>query len=433
MMKKIAEVSEQLKAYIEEKSGLKAQYTVSETKTREITMEDGEFTLFRTLFDQSVDIKVIKDNRVGSASINKTDDDSLHTALDTAISSAESGTEDECFDIAPGMESAEFKIGVLEPDIDQLMQRAKELSEDIKKRHPKVKVMQMILSHVRDHSIYRNTNGSMDEVDKGYYEVYVEFAGNDGTNSTGIAGSAVDIVSLDRPLIELGSFDRDLQDAENSLCPVTVDGKFEGEVIFAPNCAMRMIYYALTNFAGDATVLDQTGLWLGKLGEKVVSEKLTIGMKPWDERIINHEVHTEDGFRSEDYTVIDKGVLKSYQTSLYTANKRRVDRAKNSGFDIVIEGGDTPYADMVKNMKRGLIVGAVSGGMPSGNGELSGVAKNSFYVENGEIKGAVMETMINCNLADMLNNVVAISQEVLCDGGMVMPYIGVDKVVISGK
>ena len=162
-------------------------------------------------------------------------------------------------------------------------------------------------------------------------------------------------------------------------------------------------------------------------------KKLSIGMKPWDERIIDHEIHTSDGFRSEDFMVIEKGVLKSYLASLYAANKCDVPRAKNSGFDLVIEPGDTAYEDMVKNVKRGLIVGAVSCGQPSANGELSGVAKNSFYVEDGQIKGAVMETMINCNLAQMFKNVVSISKEVLCDGTVVVPYIGVDHVVISGK
>ena len=44
-----------------------------------------------------------------------------------------------------------------------------------------------------------------------------------------------------------------------------------------------------------------------------------------------------------------------------------------------------------------------------------------------------METMINCNLAEMFKNVVSVSKEVLCDGGMVVPYIGVEHVVISGK
>ncbi len=431
-MENIKAVSDRLMDLINEKN-VKAQFTVTLNETREITMENGEFTLFRTLFDQYVGIKVIKDQKVGTTTVNKFDKESLKAALETALLSAESGTPDENFDIAPGMESAQFHLGVEEPDIDGLMQRAQELNAAIAERHPKVLVMQTILKHVKHHSIYRNTNGSLDEKTEGNYELVMEFAGNDGENSTGLTGTQVIFDSLDRPLLELGSVNKDLQDAEDSLNPMTIDGKFEGEVIFTPACAAQMVYFALSNFISDSVILDKTGLWLGKLDEQVASEKLSIGMKPWDERIIDHEIHTSDGFRSEDFMVIEKGVLKSYLASLYAANKCDVPRAKNSGFDLVIEPGDTAYEDMVKNVKRGLIVGAVSCGQPSANGELSGVAKNSFYVEDGQIKGAVMETMINCNLAQMFKNVVSISKEVLCDGTVVVPYIGVDHVVISGK
>jgi PmbA protein len=41
--------------------------------------------------------------------------------------------------------------------------------------------------------------------------------------------------------------------------------------------------------------------------------------------------------------------------------------------------------------------------------------------------------MINFNLADMMHNITALSKEVLCDGAMVVPYIEVSHVLISGK
>ena len=432
-MANIMEVSDKLKELIAKKGDMKAQYTVALTQTREITMENGEFTLFRTLFDNHVGIEVIKDKRQGTTSLNKFDDKSLEAALDDVLMSARAGSEDEYFDIAPGMEPARFHIGAEEPDVDKLMLRARELSDDIAANYPKILVMQIILKHVSEHSVYRNTNGSQDEKTSGRYEIVVEFAGNDGKNSTGIAGTQVVTDNLDVPFIKLGSIEKDLQDAEASLNPVSVEGKFEGEVIFTPAGAAQILFYALSNFAGESVVLDGTGLWLGKVGEKVAADKLTIAMKPWDERIVNHEVHTDDGFRSEDYTIIEDGVLKSYMTSLYSANKCKVERAKNSGYDLVIEGGDVAFSDMVKGIKKVLIVGAVSCGTPSGNGELSGVVKNSFYVEDGRIKGAVTETMINFNLADMMKNVTALSKETLCDGTMVVPYMEVEHILISGK
>ena len=44
-----------------------------------------------------------------------------------------------------------------------------------------------------------------------------------------------------------------------------------------------------------------------------------------------------------------------------------------------------------------------------------------------------METMVNGNLGEIFKNIRGISKEQLCDGGMVMPYIAFDGIVISGK
>ena len=103
------------------------------------------------------------------------------------------------------------------------------------------------------------------------------------------------------------------------------------------------------------------------------------------------------------------------------------------GFAIVVENGDTALADMIASVDKGLIVGGFSGGQPGANGEFSGVAKNSFYVENGRIAGAVTETMINGNLEQVFKNVAAVSREQVCDGTTVLPWMACSGIVISGK
>ena len=74
-----------------------------------------------------------------------------------------------------------------------------------------------------------------------------------------------------------------------------------------------------------------------------------------------------------------------------------------------------------------------SGGQPAPSGEFSGVAKNSFLIENGKITGALTETMISGCGPDMLNSIRDISSELLKDGSVSLPYIAFDGVTISGK
>ena len=88
---------------------------------------------------------------------------------------------------------------------------------------------------------------------------------------------------------------------------------------------------------------------------------------------------------------------------------------------------------MIEGTEKGLIIGGFSGGQPSINGDFSGVAKNSFLIENGKIVGAVSETMVNGNLIEMVKEIRAISKEYITDGSAVIPYVAVRGIVISSK
>ena len=100
---------------------------------------------------------------------------------------------------------------------------------------------------------------------------------------------------------------------------------------------------------------------------------------------------------------------------------------------MIIKAGEKSVADIIKGIDRGILVGRFSGGAPGINGDFSGVAKNSFLIENGEIIGAASETMISGNLAAMLNSLVDISSETVADGISVLPYAAFDGITISGK
>lgn len=411
----------------------KAQCTVTEKEKHEFNVDGGEFSLFRTLFDHNLSITAYKNSKKGSAYTNQFDDKAVSQAVQDCIKSAESGVADEAYDIAPKQENESFREGAYEPDIDLFFERTQELMRHIKERHPKILMEQMIVSHDKIHTIYQNTNGTEFECFEGAYSISLMFSAHEGEKTTSFFGSGIYTDKLDRPFIELGSLEKDLADTEAQLSTVAVEGKFEGVIVLTPGSLGGFLGDIISNFVSDGVILEKTSIWLEKLEQQVADSRITISMRPGDSRIVCGERYTHDGFRSEDYDLIKNGVLKSFLLSLYVSNKSGFAPAKNTSFAMIIEGGDTPYEEIVKNIKKGLIIGRFSGGQPGINGEFSGVAKNSFLVEDGEIKGAVSETMINGNLADLLNNLVAISRETVEDGTSVLPYMAFDKVVISGK
>ena len=103
------------------------------------------------------------------------------------------------------------------------------------------------------------------------------------------------------------------------------------------------------------------------------------------------------------------------------------------GFSLIVPAGSESIREIIAGIDRGLLVSRFSGGSPSSSGDFSGVAKNSFLIENGQIGPAVSETMISGNLAGMFEKLRGISSERVQDGSTLMPYIAVDGITISGK
>ena len=411
----------------------KAQCSVRFTETHEFNVDGGKFSLFRTLFDNSLTLTAVKDDKKGSVGINRLDDESIAAAAVNCLAIADSGAADPAWAFAEESENGIFTEGSPEADLDLLFDRTEELMNDIKAQFPLILMEQMIVTHKKRHTVFKNSFGVEYEVLSGNYEIELMFSAHEGEKSSSFFGSGVYTDRLDTPFMELGTIREDLANVSKQLDTQPLAGKFTGVAVLPPSSLGTFIGSALGNFATDGTLLDGTSPWKDSLGKVVADPAITISAAPLDERIVCGERFTGEGFRSENYDIIKDGVLESFMLSGYVANKTGLPRAKNSSYAIVMKPGDTPYADIIAGIERGILVGRFSGGEPGTSGDFSGVAKNAFLIENGKITCALSETMISGNLGDLLKNVVAISSEVVCDGATVLPYVAFGGVTVSGK
>jgi PmbA protein len=411
----------------------KAQCSVRFTETHEFNVDGGKFSLFRTLFDNSLTLTAVKDDKKGSVGINRLDDESIAAAAVNCLAIADSGAADPAWAFAEKSENGTFTEGSPEADLDLLFDRTEELMNDIKAQFPLILMEQMIVTHKKRHTVFKNSFGVEYEVLSGNYEIELMFSAHEGEKSSSFFGSGVYTDRLDTPFMELGTIREDLANVSKQLETKPLEGKFTGVAVLPPSSLGTFIGSALSNFTADGTLLDGTSPWKDSLGKVVADSAITISAAPLDERIVCGERFTGEGFRSENYDIIKDGVLESFMLSGYVANKTGLPRAKNSSYAIVMKPGDTAYADIIAGIERGILVGRFSGGEPGTSGDFSGVAKNSFLIENGKITCALSETMISGNLGDLLKNVVAISSEVVCDGATVLPYVAFGGVTVSGK
>jgi PmbA protein len=86
---------------------------------------------------------------------------------------------------------------------------------------------------------------------------------------------------------------------------------------------------------------------------------------------------------------------------------------------------------MVAAVRRGALVGRWSMGSPAPNGDFSGVIKNSFLIEEGELGAALSEVMVSGNMARMLLDVLAVSRERIDTGDQALPWLRIGNLNFS--
>ena len=407
---------------------------VRESEKREFNVDGGRFSLMRTLFDRDVAITVLKDQRKGSVHVNRFDEGAIYDAIAECIAASESAEPDPAWQFCDEPTELTHVQGTPECDTEKLFYRTKELLEDIRERHPKILVEQMITSHDAYRSVYLNSNCVMYHSSAGAYSFSLMYSGHDGEKSTSFFGSDVTVAKLDKPVIECALIERELTEIEKQLDPVPLEGKFTGTVLLAPAALSEIVLGTVFgNFVSDSSLIEGTSIWKEKLGEKVADERLTITLKAEGEDVVIGQKVTGEGYPAENFDLIRDGKLVSFDLSQYGANKTGQKRAGCSAGNVFIPAGVQSLDEIIKGIEKGVLVMRFSGGEPAPSGEYSGVAKNSFLIENGAVTHALTETMISGSVPDMLNNIRAISSDVLKDGSNSIPYIAFDGVTISGK
>ena len=111
----------------------KAACTMSVSEKKELNVEIGEMTLLRTTFNTNMGISVIKDQKKGATSINKTDKDSIDSAIERVLEMAKGSQPDDAYDIAEEQPSQSFSKGDEEPNMDKMYQRLDEFMDYVTK------------------------------------------------------------------------------------------------------------------------------------------------------------------------------------------------------------------------------------------------------------------------------------------------------------
>ncbi|MDP3114201.1 MAG: metallopeptidase TldD-related protein [Candidatus Cloacimonadaceae bacterium] len=420
-----------LKALLD-KGVAKVSLSFEQTDKDEYNVNFKELNLLRSTQSNALSFKAIRDAKHATATINQLDEASILEAIEGIMTSLESAEPDPANDISPMQEARVWQIGPIEPDTDRIISRLEEFIAAMKDRYPQVE-FDARLTHINQFAYYLNSNGVDYEQQTGGYHFMTIFTAKEGRKMSSMNYTFYSRADLDSELMAVNMSESLIQQITEQTETQSIPENFSGDVIFAPFEGYYILSDLIASHLGDSGFLTKSTRFPDHLGQKIFSEKLTVRNCPNDESLCNRGGFTQDGFPSADAPIIEKGVLKHYPIGLYTANKTGMTRSTGPCGNLVIEAGDVPLEEMIRSVKRGILCMRISSGSPNANGDFSGVIKNSYYIENGEILYPISETMLSANIIDLFSHIEAVSTEQFNHGSFKAPFIRISQVNISRK
>jgi PmbA protein len=406
----------------------KASVRLADVDQHELQAEFGHTNLLRTTHNVELTLLGIVDDRQGSMTLNDVADDTLADAVDSLWAIASGSRADAANDIAEAQEAKSFSTGPADADLDGMYRRLAETLDHTQRHYPTLKMGQAALSFTSRRALFLNSNGVDYHSTRNAYHASLMFTARDGADVSSFNYTGLTLGSLDQPLPELGTVDTLMRQTTEQVRTRKVPRKFAGDLVITPDCLDDFLGFLLGSI-GNQALIAGTSLYKDSLGERVAATQLSVHSRPRD--LVGGYTVTADGYEAHNATIVDDGVLRSFLLDLYGSRKTALPRAVTAGGAWVVDAGTTPLTELIGGVREGVLITRFSGGRPNDKGDFSGIAKNSYFIDNGSVAYPLAETMVSGNLAQLLHDIVAISAERADFGSAVMPWVRVGGVGIS--
>lgn len=419
---------ERLRVY----SAQKAQCFITATATEEFVGENNALAVLRSVQNNELKLLAIAEGRGSILSTNRISSEEIDALALRTVETAKASASDLAFDIAPGSERGHFAGGELSPNFDAMYMRMEGLLSSAQ-AYTGLRIWIASLEFMRETALMVNSNGAYLHSETGLYKLMIACVPRSADKVGSFNTVELHVRDMSSPLLSCGPLERFFSNTPLFLNAHPVAGKFVGDLLIAPECLVDFVGYLCSIYLHDKMIMAGTSAYAGKIGSVISSPLFSLISCPNHEALARKYYITPDGYAAHDLTLVENGVLKAFLLSRYGAVKSGNRYVPNAGGCFIVPSGPQSYDELVAGVERGILLGRFSGGVPNENGDFSGLAKNSFYVENGKIKHPVSETMVSGNIHQMLLNINGISRERVNLGNAIYPWVSIKGVAISGK
>ncbi|MFO8009637.1 MAG: TldD/PmbA family protein [Dehalococcoidia bacterium] len=399
-------------------------FSVYSRKTEAI-FEANRLKQVQTKESTGTALRLINGGRIGFAATTRSDYDTdlLNMALEVAPFGAEARFE------FPGVQDYP-EVQLLDPETErtseEAMVRAGESAIDrIRATEPEIVCEGMVTRSVSRIRII-NSRGGQAEYRKTVFSIMIEGVLVRGTDMLFVGDHEASCHPLTESDFVSRSTIRQLERARET-APAPAGNL---PVIFTPHGVASALITPLAVAFNGKTVLRGASPLGHKQGESVLSSNISIRDDSTLDFCPACYVCDDEGVPGQSTPLIQNGVIADFLYDLQTAGEAGTESTGNasrslaslpgpSASAIIVEEGSTGFEEMVRDIKRGLIVEQVMGAT-QGNilgGDFSGNVLLGYMVENGNITGRVKNTMISGNVYELLKDGVVIGNDTRWIGG----------------
>jgi PmbA protein len=217
-------------------------------------------------------------------------------------------------------------------------------------------------------------------------------------------------------------------------------------VIFSPLGVASSLMSPLISAFNGKTVFNGASPLKDKLGTTVFDKNFSL----WDDATIPDQVSScpwdDEGVPARRTALVLNGKVSNFYYDLQTAGLASTTSTGNasrggglpspSPNSLIIENGSTPFADILSDIKQGLMIyflmGAEQGNIL--NGDFSGNVLLGYKIENGKVTGRVKDTMVSGNVYHVLKEIETLGNDARwVEGFLKSPSIYVHSLPVAAK
>jgi PmbA protein len=193
----------------------------------------------------------------------------------------------------------------------------------------------------------------------------------------------------------------------------------------------RILSPLISALYGNA-IQQKNSFLIDKLGEKIISDKITIIDDPHIKGARGARWFDGEGVATRKFNLIESGVLNMYYIDTYYGGKLGMEPTIQSPSILALKLGDKNFDQLLASLDKGIWVTGFNGGNSnSTTGDFS-FGIEGFLIENGKMVKPLNEMNITGNLLTLWQNVIEVGNDPRTSSSWRIPSILFDAVNFSG-